>query len=203
MQAFSSVNVFHLRVLPVVKQILADTLKFAAKHRFIVCARLETFKSRPINDLGAAELLLASKLLATIASTWKKQLPGYCGGEPIPPEGDVRMLRAHLIVEETSEVLAALANCDEVELMDALVDLIYVVGGSAHTFGLPLEAAWNEVQRSNMTKAERRPEDARLTDKGPTYEPPKLKEILENCRQEEILENYRQGRAAGAISHPE
>lgn len=93
---------------------------------------------------------------------------------------DVRSLRAHLIVEEVSEVLRALARVDEVQLLDGLADLTYVVAGTAVAFNLPLPEAIEEVHRSNMTKTPSDGEDGgRVLNKGVHYDPPRLKALLE------------------------
>jgi len=86
-------------------------------------------------------------------------------------------LRAHLVVEEVAELLAALAAGDEVGTLDALADLIYVTVGTAVTFGLPLAEAVEEVHRSNMTKTLVRDRPGH-PGKGDGYSPPQLAELL-------------------------
>ena len=95
--------------------------------------------------------------------------------------GDPRLYRVHLLVEELSEVVQALEHCDEVALANGLADLVYVAFGCAHTFGIPLMTVIEEVHRSNMTKARR---DVRLRDKGDNWEPPKIAEAIERGRSE-------------------
>lgn len=90
---------------------------------------------------------------------------------------DLRLIRAHLMVEELSEAIEGLLTCNRVKLLDGLADLRYVVAGTAVAFGLPLDAAFEEVARSNMTKAVAKPGDIRLRDKGPNYQPPDLETI--------------------------
>lgn len=87
---------------------------------------------------------------------------------------DVRWLRAHLMLEELSEVLAGLASCDKVETLDGLADLSYVVLGTAAVYNLPLAEAFEEVHNSNMTKT---PSDQRCSDKT-GYTPPDLEKLL-------------------------
>ena len=50
--------------------------------------------------------------------------------------------------------------------------------------GLPLDKAFAEVHRSNMTKRVQTndPDKARVRDKGPGYEPPDLARVLEEHR---------------------
>lgn len=61
-------------------------------------------------------------------------------------------LRVKLINEEAREFQDA-ADCgDLIEMADALADLVYVVYGAALECGIPLDAVFDEVHRSNMTK---------------------------------------------------
>ncbi len=66
--------------------------------------------------------------------------------------GDQRLFRAHLILEEVSELLEELANRDEVKCLKELADVLYVVIGTAVAFDLPIDEAFEEVHSSNMTK---------------------------------------------------
>jgi predicted HAD superfamily Cof-like phosphohydrolase len=60
--------------------------------------------------------------------------------------------RVDFLMEEIAELTDALDNKDDVEILDALVDICYVAMGTAWLMGLPFEEAWKEVQRSNMEK---------------------------------------------------
>lgn len=82
---------------------------------------------------------------------------------PLHPDPDLVRLRARLIREEFEEVMQELTYLahphtpDEVteafrRLLKELADLRYVAEGCAVTFGLPIEAAYREVHRSNMSK---------------------------------------------------
>jgi len=81
-------------------------------------------------------------------------------------EGDDRLYRVHLMVEELSEVIEALASQDELKLAKELADLRYVVDGTAVTYNIPIEMAFMEVHRSNMTKT-RGIDDSRMKAKDP------------------------------------
>ena len=91
---------------------------------------------------------------------------------------DARIARAQIHIEETAEMVEALASLNEVELLDALSDNQFITMGTALTFKMPLEEGHLEVCRSNLTKDVRAVNDPRLRDKGPDYKPPQLKEIL-------------------------
>lgn len=64
-------------------------------------------------------------------------------------------LRVSLLQEELNELKQAIADNDLVEIADALCDLQYVLSGAVLEFGLgeKFPALFNEVQRSNMSKA--------------------------------------------------
>ncbi len=64
-------------------------------------------------------------------------------------------LRVRLLQEELDEFKEAIANNDLVEVADALSDIMYVLSGAIIEFGLKdqFETLFNEVQRSNMSKA--------------------------------------------------
>lgn len=92
-------------------------------------------------------------------------------------------LRIKLIAEEFKEFRDAYEAGDLVEMADALADLEYVVHGTALECGLPSQQIFDEVHRSNMTKFEhgeipKRADGKALKPEG--WEPPRIKEILEN-----------------------
>ena len=91
-------------------------------------------------------------------------------------------LRYELIREELEELRDALDKNDLVEVADALTDILYVVYGAGHAFGIDLDACYREVHRSNMSKlgADGKPlrrEDGKVL-KGPNYSPPDLSKII-------------------------
>ena len=68
-----------------------------------------------------------------------------------PSEENASLYRK-LINEEYNEFLEAYQNKDEVEQLDACMDLIWVTLGYCHMKGYDVQGAWNEVLRSNMKK---------------------------------------------------
>lgn len=64
-------------------------------------------------------------------------------------------LRVLLLQEELDELKQAIADNDITEIADALCDLQYVLSGAVLEFGLgnKFVELFNEVQRSNMSKA--------------------------------------------------
>ena len=71
-------------------------------------------------------------------------------------EKDIYLLRLQLIQEELSELALALSQKEIVGVLDALVDLQYVISGTVLTFGLQdrFDDAFQEVHLSNMSKLE-------------------------------------------------
>jgi len=60
--------------------------------------------------------------------------------------------RVKFMQEELDEFREAHSTGDMHGAADALVDLVYVVQGTAHMMGLPWPLLWSEVQRANITK---------------------------------------------------
>lgn len=65
---------------------------------------------------------------------------------------DIEVLRMRLIEEEMDELSDALLQEDIVEVADALTDILYVVYGMADIYGIPIDACFDAVHRSNMAK---------------------------------------------------
>jgi len=82
----------------------------------------------------------------------------------IPNEKRCR-LRVNLIAEELKELEQAIADKDIVEIADALCDIQYVLSGAVLEFGLghKFSELFDEVQRSNMSKACKTVEEAEAT----------------------------------------
>src|SRR6478609_7039895 len=84
---------------------------------------------------------------------------------PIIPSEHRSSLRVSLIAEELKELEEAIKNKDIVEVADALCDLQYVLSGAILEFGLgeKFKALFEEVQRSNLSKACLTKEEADIT----------------------------------------
>ncbi len=74
-------------------------------------------------------------------------------------------LRVALLAEELDELREAIAAADLVGVADALCDLQYVLSGAVLEFGLgePFKTLFDEVQRSNLSKACHTVEEAEAT----------------------------------------
>ena len=60
--------------------------------------------------------------------------------------------RLDFMQEELEECLRAFYNTDLEGFFDGLVDLAYVVLGTAHMMNLPFKKGWDEVHKANMKK---------------------------------------------------
>ncbi len=105
--------------------------------------------------------------------------------EPTCPSPELAKLRLELIREEVEELNVGIEGMDIVEIADALTDILYVVYGAGHAFGIDLDECYHEVHRSNMSKLgeDGKPlyrEDGKVL-KGPNYFHPNLKDILDGA----------------------
>lgn len=84
---------------------------------------------------------------------------------PTIPAEDRCRLRVALLAEELKELEVAILEKDIVEVADALCDLQYVLSGAVLEFGLgeKFRDLFDEVQRSNMSKACLTVEEAEAT----------------------------------------
>lgn len=95
-------------------------------------------------------------------------------------------LRYNLMKEENDEYLEACQKGDLVEIADALGDQLYILFGTILKHGLQhkIEAVFDEIQRSNMSKLDENGnpifrEDGKIL-KSNLYFKPSIKEILES-----------------------
>ena len=101
---------------------------------------------------------------------------------PSFPDENIIKLRLKLIKEELEELEQALNDKNLLEVADALTDILYVTYGAGHSFGINLDACFDEVQRSNMSKLG---EDGKpiyneygKVMKGPNFSKPNLKQFI-------------------------
>ena len=104
--------------------------------------------------------------------------------KPEWPSAETMELRIDLIEEELQELKDGILLGDGtlVDVADALTDLLYVVYGAGHSFGINLDKCFEEVHNSNMSKLgnDGKPiyrEDGKIL-KGENYREPNLKEVL-------------------------
>ena len=94
----------------------------------------------------------------------------------------INKLRIDLIKEELQELTEAMQKKNLLEVADALTDILYVTYGAGHAFGINLDACFNEVQNSNMSKLGKdgKPiyNESGKVMKGPNYFKPDLSKFV-------------------------
>jgi len=97
---------------------------------------------------------------------------------PTVADGRTRRLRVQLIQEEFDELKEALAAEDLSSIAKEMADLLYVVYGTAVSYGIDMDPVFREVHRSNMSKVGGyKREDGKWV-KPATYSPARIEPIL-------------------------
>ena len=100
-----------------------------------------------------------------------QQMPGHV-------DDRTRVLRERLIQEEFEELKEAMGKRDLAAIAKELADLLYVVYGTAVSYGIDMGPVFREVHRSNMSKVGGyKREDGKWV-KPPTYSPAAIEPIL-------------------------
>jgi predicted HAD superfamily Cof-like phosphohydrolase len=76
-----------------------------------------------------------------------------------------------LIEEEHKELNQALTDNNDVEILDALVDILVVTVGAIHSAGMDAEGAWKEVMKTNFAKIDRETGKVRKREDGKVLKP--------------------------------
>lgn len=76
-----------------------------------------------------------------------------------------------LIEEEFKELQQAIANNDNVECLDALIDILVVTIGALHSLGADSEGAWKEVMSTNFAKIDKLTGKVRKREDGKVLKP--------------------------------
>jgi predicted HAD superfamily Cof-like phosphohydrolase len=76
-----------------------------------------------------------------------------------------------LIEEEADELGEAIKNHDQVETLDALIDILVVTIGAIHSAGFDAEGAWKEVMATNFAKIDRDTGKVRKREDGKVLKP--------------------------------
>ena len=71
---------------------------------------------------------------------------------PSLPDADMTSFRLKFLREELEEIEDAVLEEDLEEVLDGLVDIVYVALGTALVFGMDFDTAWKRVQAANMKK---------------------------------------------------
>ena len=88
-----------------------------------------------------------------------------------------------LIEEEANELADAITAHDQVETIDALVDILVVTIGALHSMGADAEGAWKEVMKTNFAKIDKETGKVRKREDGKVlkplgWTPPKLESFV-------------------------
>ena len=76
-----------------------------------------------------------------------------------------------LINEEVTELKEAINNNDQVETLDALIDILVVTIGAIHSLGADAEGAWKEVMSTNFAKIDSESGKVRKREDGKVLKP--------------------------------
>ncbi len=99
---------------------------------------------------------------------------------PAPTVADARTrgLRVTLIQEEFDELKEALAAEDLSSIAKEMADLLYVIYGTAVSYGIDMDSVFREVHRSNMSKLGGYKRGDGKWVKPATYSPARIEPIL-------------------------
>ena len=81
-----------------------------------------------------------------------KEFDIHIAETPSVPDEKTKALRVRLIQEEFDELKEAFKKDHVAHIAKELADLLYVVYGTAVSYGIDMEPVFQEVQRSNMSK---------------------------------------------------
>lgn len=111
-------------------------------------------------------------------------------------DDQTRALRIRLIHEEFEELKEAMAKNDLVGIAKEMADLLYVVYGTAVSYGIDMDAVFREVHRSNMSKVGGyKREDGKWV-KPATYSPAAIEPIL---AEQVGVQDERQGESSDRV----
>ena len=87
------------------------------------------------------------------------------------PPGPQFDMYCALIEEEHAELKQALSDNDDVEVLDALIDILVVTIGAIHSAGWNAEGAWKEVMMTNFAKIDHETGKVRKREDGKVLKP--------------------------------
>ena len=104
-------------------------------------------------------------------------------GIPADLTDETKRLRVRLIQEEFDELKEAMVAGPLSSVAKELADLLYVVYGTAVSYGIDMDPVFREVHRSNLSKVGGYKRDDGKWVKPATYSPARLEPILEAQRR--------------------
>ena len=99
---------------------------------------------------------------------------------------EIKQLRVRLIQEEFDELKESMATGNLASVAKEMADLLYVVYGTAVSYGIDMKPVFQEVHRSNLSKVGGYKRDDGKWMKPPTYSLAKLEPILEAQREQHV-----------------
>ena len=84
---------------------------------------------------------------------------------------DQFVMYLRLIEEEYKELWEAVNNNNQLETLDALIDILVVTIGAIHSTGSDAEGAWKEVMRTNFAKIDHETGKVRKREDGKVLKP--------------------------------
>ncbi|TKS58986.1 MAG: hypothetical protein EWM72_02638 [Nitrospira sp.] len=102
---------------------------------------------------------------------------------PTIPNGSTKELRVRLIQEEVDELKVALAQENLVAVAKEMADLLYVVYGTAVSYGIDMDPVFREVHRSNLSKVGGYKRADGKWVKPASYSPARIEPILDAQRE--------------------
>ena len=107
-----------------------------------------------------------------------KEFDIHVAERPGVPDPKTTVLRERLIQEEFDELKEAMKAENLPGIAKELADLLYVVYGTAVSYGIDMAPVFREVQRSNMSKVGGYKRDDGKWVKPPNYSPARIEPIL-------------------------
>jgi len=126
---------------------------------------------------------MATKSHIELVEQFNKSFGITIGKKPGALSESEYAMRYNLMLEELSEYLEACKNNDLVEIVDAIVDMQYVLNGFIVAHGLQkhFNELFNEVHNSNMSKLENgkvlKRQDGKVL-KGKNFFKPEIEKII-------------------------
>lgn len=109
------------------------------------------------------------------------------GEAPAFPNNNERKLRRDLLIEEFAEYCKGEDEDNIVEVADALGDMLYIIYGTAVSYGIPIDEVFAEIHASNLSKLDENGLPIFRADgkvlKGPNYFKPDIAKILDKHKK--------------------
>lgn len=129
------------------RQLAAGRAKSGPPPRNIWQVQVESFMAVAGQQVRERPHVVADPELVDVAGGLQ-DWAGICKDNTTSTES----LRARLMIEELAETIEAMREGNAVEIADGLVDLIYVVVGTAAHYGIDLAPVFDAVHTANMAK---------------------------------------------------